>query len=62
MLRVVTFKWAPAPGYHTKFEAEHVNVMARMVRRFYPPPHEFVCITDDAGGSLIRHSRHPVMV
>ena len=50
MLRVVTFKWAPAPGYHTRFEAEHVNVMARMVQRFYPAPHEFVCITDDAAG------------
>ncbi len=50
MLRVVTFKWAPAPGYHTWFEAEHVNVMARMVARFYPAPHEFVCVTDDPEG------------
>lgn len=50
MLRVVTFKWKPAPGYHSKFKSRHVNVMASMVRRFYPAPHEMVCITDDADG------------
>lgn len=50
MLRVVTFKWAPVPGYHTTFGAQHVNVMARMVRRHYAGPHEFICITDDHAG------------
>jgi len=50
MLRIVTFKWKPAPGYHTRYEARHVNVMARMVARFYQAPHEVVCITDDAEG------------
>jgi hypothetical protein len=50
MLRIVTFKWAPAPGYHTRFDAQHVNVMARMVKRFYSGPHEFICITDDPEG------------
>lgn len=50
MLRVVTFKWKAAPGYHTRYTAEHVNVMARMVARFYSAPHEVVCITDDPDG------------
>lgn len=50
MLRVCTFKWRPAPGYRSEFRSEHVNVLARMVARHYPSPHEFVCITDDARG------------
>lgn len=49
MLSVVTFKWA-APGYRSKFEAEHVNTMRRMVARHYPDPHRFICITDDSTG------------
>src|SRR6185295_20131723 len=56
MLRIVTFKWAPAPVYRSKFEAKHVNVMAAMVQRFYRAPHEFICITDDADG-LLPHIR-----
>lgn len=50
MLTVVTFKWRPKPGYRSKFDASHVDVLRRMVRRHYPHPHRFVLITDDATG------------
>jgi hypothetical protein len=49
MLSVVTFKWK-ADGYRSKFTGEHVNVMRNMVRRNYPHPHRFICITDDPTG------------
>lgn len=49
MLSVVTFKWA-AEGYRSKFTAEHVNTMRRMVARHYPHPHRFICVTDDPAG------------
>lgn len=48
-LTVVTFKWEPAEG-RAKFRSEHVNTLARMVRRNYPHPHRFACVTDDAAG------------
>jgi hypothetical protein len=50
MITVVCWKWKPAPGYRSKFEAEHVNVFARMIRRNYAGAVEIVCITDDAAG------------
>lgn len=53
-LTVVTFKWRPETG-PPKFASEHVNVLARMVRRNYHHPHRFVCITDDPAGL-----EHPV--
>lgn len=53
MITFVTFKWAPFPGYRSKFNANHVNTLAAMVARHYDGPHRFVCITDDAFG--IRH-------
>lgn len=47
MLTVVTFKWEPTnPGFRSKYNGEHVNVLARMVARHYPEPHRFVCISD----------------
>jgi hypothetical protein len=49
-LDVVTWKWRPLPGYRSKFTAEHVNLLAAMVRRWYAGPHRFSCITDDAAG------------
>lgn len=49
-LRIVVWKWKPAPGYRSHFGPETVNVLARMVARNYPDPHEVVCITDDAAG------------
>lgn len=50
MLTVVTFKWKPKPGYRSKFSGYNVDVLRRMVRRHYPAPHRFVCITDDPKG------------
>lgn len=50
VLTVVTFKWRPPRGYRSKFEGEHVDTLRRMVRRHYPHPHRFVCITDDPTG------------
>lgn len=49
MLSVVCFKWG-APGYRSKFEAIHVNTLHRMVRRWYPHPFRFICVTDDPRG------------
>lgn len=46
---VVVFKWR-TPGYRSKFTAEHVHIMRDMVRRHYPNPHRFICITDDPTG------------
>lgn len=50
MLTVCCFKWRPKPGYRSKFDASHVNVLRAMVARHYQAPHRFVCITDDAEG------------
>lgn len=50
MLTVVTFKWRAPPGYRSSFGGEHVDVLRRMVRRHYPDPHRFVCVTDDVAG------------
>jgi len=49
-LSIVTFKWHAPPGYRSTFTSEHVNTLARMVKRNYPEPHRFVCLTDDAAG------------
>lgn len=50
MLDVVAFKWRAKAGYRSTFKAEHVNVLARMVKRNYAKPHRFSCITDDPAG------------
>lgn len=50
MLTIVTFKWRAPPGYRSSFRGEHVDILRRMVRRHYPAPHRFVCITDDPSG------------
>lgn len=47
---VVTWKWAPAPGYRSTFGPETVNVLRRSVARHYTKPHRFICVTDDANG------------
>jgi hypothetical protein len=49
-LTFCTFKWRPAPGYRSHFTGEHVNTLARMIRRHYSKPHRFVVITDDPAG------------
>lgn len=50
VLTVVCFKWKPNPGYRAKFAGQHVNILRNMFRRHLHMAHEFVCITDDAGG------------
>lgn len=45
-LTVCTFKWS-TPGYRSKFEAQHVATLARMVRRNYPHPHSFCLFSDE---------------
>lgn len=47
---VVSWKWKPAPGYRSNFGPEAVNVLRRMVQRYYPEPHRFICVTDDPAG------------
>jgi hypothetical protein len=48
-LAVVCWKWKSA-AYRVKYEAVHVNTLARMVARHYPKPHRFFCVTDDPTG------------
>ena len=50
MITFVTFKWRPRPGYRSKFEGWHVDVLRRMIARNYHAPHRFACITDDPLG------------
>lgn len=49
ILDVVCWRWH-TPGYRSTFGPETVNVLRNMVRRWYPAPHRFSCITDDAAG------------
>jgi hypothetical protein len=48
VLTVVTFKWKAPPGYRSTFTGKQVDTLRRMVKRNFPHPHRFVCITDDA--------------
>lgn len=50
VLDVICWKWKPALAYRSQFTHEAVNTLQRMVARFYPRPHRFSCITDDATG------------
>lgn len=47
---VVCWRWPPKPGYRSTYPPETVNVLRSMVRRFYPHPHRFVCVTGDPAG------------
>jgi hypothetical protein len=47
---VVCWKWAPRAGYRSTYGPETVNTLRAMVRRWYPYPHRFICVTDDAVG------------
>ena len=50
MLHIVLWKWDQPGGKHV-YEAEHVNVMATMLRRnLQHHPHRIVCVTDETGG------------
>lgn len=46
MLTVVFWKWAQ-PGYHTRFTAQHVNILADAIDRHLRQPHEIVLVADD---------------
>lgn len=37
-------------GYRSVYAPDTVNVLQRMVRRHFPHPHRFVCVTDDPAG------------
>lgn len=50
MLRVVCFKWKPAPGYRSQFNPNTVNILRNMIERHYHGEFELVCITDDPIG------------
>lgn len=47
---VVCMKWVAPFAFRTKYESAHVNMLRRMVARYFPHPHRFVCITDDPRG------------
>lgn len=49
MLSVVTWLWRQ-PEYRSQFGAYHVNVLAAMVKHWYPKPHRLICVTDMPDG------------
>lgn len=49
MLTIVSWKWQQ-PHYRSKFGPDAVNTLRAMVKRHYPNPHRFLCVTDDATG------------
>lgn len=50
MREFVCFKWAPAPGYRSKFAPDTVNVLHSMIGRNHDGPFRLTCITDDPKG------------
>ena len=48
---IVVFKWRK-PGYRSVFTSTHVNTAYSMVKRWYPHPFRFICITDDPSGII----------
>jgi hypothetical protein len=46
---VVCWRWF-TPNYRSKFTAETVNVLRRMVARHFKTSHRFVCVTDETDG------------
>lgn len=46
---IVTFKWHKE-GYRSKFTAEHVNTLYRMIKRNTTVPFKMFCVTDDQRG------------
>lgn len=43
MLSFVTWLWG------SRYNVEHVNALARMIRRHYGAPHRIICVTNDPG-------------
>ncbi len=50
MLTFVTWRWTPPQGYRSTYGPATVNTLRRMVARWYPDPHRFLCVTDDTQG------------
>lgn len=46
-LTFVTWRWQPPRGYRSTFAPETVYALREMIRRHYPHPHRFVCVTDE---------------
>lgn len=42
----VTWRWKPQAGYRSTFAPESVRTLRNMLKRHYPKPHRFVCVTD----------------
>lgn len=49
-LSIVCMKWTAPFAFRSKYTADHVNRLQKMVAKFYPHEHRFICITDDARG------------
>ena len=47
---IATFLWSPPRGYRSQFRPEHVNILARMLKRNCPWDYRFVCVTDQKHG------------
>ncbi len=56
MVNVVCFKWG------SRYGAEYVNRLARMVGRNLRRPHRFVCFTDDPAGLEVAVESRPLPV
>ncbi len=48
MIDVICWLWKPALEYRSQFSPQYVNILKNMVKRHYPHPHRFNCITDFA--------------
>lgn len=47
---IVCWRWKPLPGYRSRYDASTVNILRRMVARYFDRPHRFLCVTDDPKG------------
>lgn len=43
----VSWRWRPVKGYRSNFGPETVYSLREMIRRHYPHPHRFCCVTDE---------------
>jgi len=57
-LTIVCWKWS-SDHYKVRFEAHHVNVLAKMIKRHYKSPYRMVCITDEPKG-ITECETHPL--
>lgn len=49
-MEFVTYKWKPPAGYRSEFGPQTVNILWRMLRRWYRGPCRLTCVTDDPAG------------